>query len=115
MMARLESIARILVAGSLAAGCRASVSNDDAPGRPAPPGQVWVTPRQAADAAIRVEPVAPHVLDTVRTTGTVMVDDLRSGHVFAPVTGTVVEVLAQLGQQVRKGDPLAVVESPEIG
>jgi cobalt-zinc-cadmium efflux system membrane fusion protein len=53
--------------------------------------------------------------DTVVITGTVTLDDLRTGHVFSPVTGRVATILAQLGQRVKKGDPLATIESPDIG
>jgi cobalt-zinc-cadmium efflux system membrane fusion protein len=35
--------------------------------------------------------------------------------VFSPVTGRVVRIDAQLGERVRKGDPLAVLESPDVG
>ena len=53
--------------------------------------------------------------DTILTSGRVALDDLRSAHVFSPVTGRVVKISAQLGQHVRKGDVLAVIESPDIG
>jgi cobalt-zinc-cadmium efflux system membrane fusion protein len=35
--------------------------------------------------------------------------------VFSPVAGKAVKVLAQLGNHVKKGDPLVVIESPDIG
>src|SRR4029077_1045013 len=34
---------------------------------------------------------------------------------FSPVTGRVVRIVAQLGQRVKKGDALAVIESPDVG
>jgi cobalt-zinc-cadmium efflux system membrane fusion protein len=36
-------------------------------------------------------------------------------HVFSPVTGRVTRILAQPGQRVRRGAPLAVIESPDVG
>jgi cobalt-zinc-cadmium efflux system membrane fusion protein len=81
-----------------------------------PAGQVWLTPAQVADLKIDVAPVGEQIVDdTLLTTGTVNLDDLRSGHVFSPVTGRVVKIVAQLGQRVKKGDPLATIESPDIG
>jgi cobalt-zinc-cadmium efflux system membrane fusion protein len=53
--------------------------------------------------------------DAVVTSGHVSLDDLRSGHVFSPVSGRVVRIAAQLGQRVKKGEPLAVIESPDVG
>lgn len=82
----------------------------------APPGEVWLTPAQVADAKIRVEPIGERTVDdTIVTSGTVSLDDLRTGHVFSPVTGRVVSIFAGLGEHVKKGEALAVIESPDIG
>ena len=82
----------------------------------APPGQVWLTPAEMAEAKIEVAAVGEQVVeDSILTSGTVMLDDLRSGHVFSPVTGRVTKITAQLGQHVKKGEPLATIESPDIG
>jgi cobalt-zinc-cadmium efflux system membrane fusion protein len=68
------------------------------------------------DAKIQVADVGEQsVDDTILTSGTVTLDDQRTGHVFSPVTGRVVNISAQLGQHVKKGDSLAVIESPDIG
>jgi membrane fusion protein, heavy metal efflux system len=81
-----------------------------------PDGEVWLTPQQIIDAKIEVQPLNPRAVDdTILTSGTITLDDLRTGHVFSPVTGRVVTILGGLGQRVKKGDPLAVIESPDIG
>jgi cobalt-zinc-cadmium efflux system membrane fusion protein len=81
-----------------------------------PPGEVWLTPNQVVDAKIEVAAVGKQdVDDTILTAGTVTLDDLRTGHVFSPVTGRVVSIVAQLGQRVKKGDALATIESPDVG
>ncbi len=81
-----------------------------------PSGQVWLTPAEMVEGKITVAAVAEQVVDTtITTSGTVTLDDLRSGHVFSPVTGRVIKITAALGQQVKKGDPLATIESPDIG
>jgi membrane fusion protein, heavy metal efflux system len=84
---------------------------------PQPPdGEVWLTPAQVVDAKIEVEPLTTHsVDDTILTSGTISLDDMRTGHVFSPVTGRVVGIIGQLGQRVTKGAPLAIIESPDIG
>jgi cobalt-zinc-cadmium efflux system membrane fusion protein len=53
--------------------------------------------------------------DTVLASGKVAFDDQKVLHVFSPVTGKAIKVIAQLGDHVKKGDPLAVIESPDIG
>jgi cobalt-zinc-cadmium efflux system membrane fusion protein len=98
------------------AGCTHSQTPAPLPEAQPPAGEVWLTPQQVRDAKIEVQPLQMHdVDDTILTSGTVMLDDLRTGHVFSPVTGRVVSILAGLGQRVHKGDPLAVIESPDIG
>jgi cobalt-zinc-cadmium efflux system membrane fusion protein len=73
-------------------------------------------PQQIIDAKIEVQPLTPRAVDdTILTSGTITLDDLRTGHVFSPVTGRVITILGGLGQRVKKGDPLAVIESPDIG
>jgi cobalt-zinc-cadmium efflux system membrane fusion protein len=104
------------LAGMLAVSCHKSQAATESAGPQPPPGQVWLTPAQVKDAKIEVQPVTEHdVDDTILTSGRVTLDDSRSGHVFSPVTGRVVKINAELGQHVKKGDPLAVIESPDIG
>jgi cobalt-zinc-cadmium efflux system membrane fusion protein len=96
-------------------GCHASKATEPT-GTGVPPGQVWLTTAQVAEGKIEVAPVGEQdVDDTITTSGTVTLDDLRTGHVFTPVTGKVVRVTAQLGDRVKKGDMLASIESPDIG
>lgn len=87
-----------------------------APNPQLPPEQVWITPSEAAEQKIEVTTVAEQVIDdTLWTSGTIVLDDLRSAHVFSPVTGRVTKIMAQFGQRVKKGDSLATIESPDIG
>lgn len=80
------------------------------------PGQVWLDPDQVKEAKIVTQVVGEQVVDdTVVTSGTVTLDDERSGHVFSPVTGRVLKILAGFGEHVKRGDPLAIVESPDVG
>ncbi len=102
--------------GAPALGCHASSAAVGLAASPVPPGQVWLTPTEIAQSKIEVAPVAEQdVDDTVTTSGTVVLDDLRTGHVFSPVTGKVIRIDAKLGDRVKKGQVLAAIESPDIG
>jgi membrane fusion protein, heavy metal efflux system len=110
-----------LLFSPLALACLVACGNGKAPTvavpvpKP-PPDEVWLTPTQTKDAQIQVTDVTSEpVDDTILTSGTVTLDDLRTGHVYSPVTGRVVAISAQLGQRVKKGDSLALIESPDIG
>jgi cobalt-zinc-cadmium efflux system membrane fusion protein len=103
----------LLVSLCGAAGCH---QKEAAPPPEPPAGEVWLTPSQVKAAKIQVEPIKEHAVDdTILTSGTVSLEDTRTGHVFSPVTGRVISILAGLGHHVNKGDPLAVIESPDIG
>jgi cobalt-zinc-cadmium efflux system membrane fusion protein len=81
-----------------------------------PPGEVWIDPGQMKEAGIVVEPIEEQdVDDTILTSGRVTFADIDVGHVFSPVTGRVMKIIAQLGQHVKKGDPLALIQSPDVG
>ena len=55
------------------------------------------------------------VADAITLGGRLTFDDLRVTHVFSPVNGRVQRVLAGPGQRVRRGDPLAVLVSADLG
>jgi membrane fusion protein, heavy metal efflux system len=81
-----------------------------------PPGEVWLTREQAREANIVVQPAEARDFDeAIVTSGHVTFDDMRVAHVFSPVTGRVVSIAARLGQHVKRGAPLATLESPDIG
>jgi len=86
----------------------------EAPAAQPPENQVWLPPEQATGlrlAVIRNQDVQ----DTLRVGGRVTFDDLRISHVFSPVTGRVVKLLAGPGDRLQKGAPLALISSPDIG
>ena len=106
----------LIALAAMAASCHKSQAASEPAGPQPPAGEVWLTAQQVKDAKIEVQPVAEqNVDDTILASGRVTLEDLRSGHVFTPVTGRVVKISAQLGQRVKKGDPLATIESPDIG
>jgi cobalt-zinc-cadmium efflux system membrane fusion protein len=98
------------------AACHASGKKPLVEAARPPAGEVWLTPQQIAEGNVEVAPLETRdVEDAIFTSGTVSLDDLRTGHVFSPVTGRVVRIFAGLGQHVRKGEALAVIESPDVG
>jgi cobalt-zinc-cadmium efflux system membrane fusion protein len=106
-----------LFAVSLAALLPACRSAPASPAATQPPnGEVWLTEQQVADAHLNIEPVATHAVgNDVVTSGKVTFDDLRVAHVFSPVTGRVSRILADPGARLKKGSPLAAIQSPDVG
>jgi cobalt-zinc-cadmium efflux system membrane fusion protein len=97
-----------------AAGCGGRASNAAQPTPPA--GEAWLTPQQVKNANLVVAPATDQdVGGAVTASGKVTYDDLRVAHEFSPVTGRVVKIEAQPGQFVKKGQPLVVIESPDVG
>jgi cobalt-zinc-cadmium efflux system membrane fusion protein len=114
-MRSMKSLFTTLVA-LCAAGCISPLPAAQRAVGEAPPGEVWLTPQQVKDAQIQIEPAGDRpVGGVVRAAGRVTFDDLRVGHVFSPVTGRITKILAQPGQRVKKGQPLCVIQSPDLG
>jgi membrane fusion protein, heavy metal efflux system len=110
----LVALAPAVIAG--ATGCHKNSQASEAQGPQPPPGEAWLTPQQVKDAKIEFSPVADqNVDDTILTSGKVTFDDQKVAHIHSPVSGRVSKIDAQLGQRVKKGQPLAVIESPDIG
>ncbi|AKU96425.1 putative Co/Zn/Cd efflux system membrane fusion protein [Labilithrix luteola] len=96
------------------AGCNHKANALTTP--PGPLNEALLTQEQIKKMRIATAVVdLQDVDDTVLTTGKVAYDDQQVVHVFSPVAGKAVKVLAQLGNHVKKGDPLVVIESPDIG
>jgi cobalt-zinc-cadmium efflux system membrane fusion protein len=107
----------LLVAAQLlwtALGCRQSAHRQNAADPPV--SEIWLWQDQVTAAKLIVEPLALQpVGGLVVTSGRVTFDDLKVAHVMSPVTGRVSRIEAQPGQRVKKGDTLAVIESPDVG
>jgi len=81
-----------------------------------PPGQIWLSDAQMLEAKIKIEPLDEQdVDDVVVTSGKVTFDDVRVSHVFSPVSGRITRIDAKPGQRVKKGEVLAILESPDVG
>lgn len=78
-------------------------------------GDVWLTQNNIAAANLKTIVVRDNeIAESVTTQGRITFDDLFVAHVFSPVTGRVVKVVAQLGARVKKGETLAMLDSADV-
>ena len=91
-----------------------SPSAREAHGPVPPSGEVWLEPRQAEALHLEIVEARP-IHDTVLVGGKIAFDDLKVSHVFSPLAGRISRVLASPGERVKKGDPLAMIISPDAG
>ncbi|MFI5166326.1 MAG: efflux RND transporter periplasmic adaptor subunit [Thermoanaerobaculales bacterium] len=112
-MKRAMTIAALMVLVGLVA-CRGA-SDPRSTSQP-PAGETWIPEQQVAEAGIVATTLAEQEIGVELTLpGRLAFDDTRVAHVFSPVTGRVVRLVAAPGQRVRKGDALAVIESLDLG
>lgn len=113
-MRTLLSLLSVVLLALVTSACHSS-PKASAPATP-PAGEAWLPAQQAKEAGITFAPVGYEELGkTIAAAGRVTFDDRKVAHVFSPVTGRVIRFTAELGQQVTKGDPLAVIASPDLG
>jgi membrane fusion protein, heavy metal efflux system len=76
----------------------------------------FASPETAQKAGIQLAPVREQELTrTVTAPGTIVYDQTRLAHLSSRVPGTVWRVEKRVGQPVRKGDVLVVVEAADVG
>ena len=104
----------LAVAALAAAGYLSGCSTREEPQAvPAPAGNVKLTTAQRQHVRMyTVESSRFH--ETVETTGVVDFDNDQATSVLSPISGPVSRLFVSLGQQVKKGDPLAAVDSPDF-
>jgi cobalt-zinc-cadmium efflux system membrane fusion protein len=94
--------------------CKTPAAKTEPSGPPA--GEVWLTDAQVDEAKIKTQPLAEQdVDDVIVTSGKIAFEESRVSHVFSPVSGRITRVDAKTGQRVKKGDALAIIESPDVG
>ncbi len=116
-MRRIPSRPLLLIVAAVAFLYSVACGHAPAPPPPqAPADEAWLTPQQVAEARLEVAPLAEQeVGGVVVTSGRITFDDLRVAHVYSPVAGRISRIVAQPGQRVKKGAPLAVIQSPDVG
>jgi cobalt-zinc-cadmium efflux system membrane fusion protein len=105
-------LAMVLIAGAWLTGCSGK-ADETRPAAPADLGNVRLSVAQRGHIQIReVQSAVFH--RTIETTGVVDFDNDQATSVLAPFSGPVSRLLVSLGQQVKKGDALAAVDSPDF-
>jgi cobalt-zinc-cadmium efflux system membrane fusion protein len=108
-----RTLAVVLTLALIAAGAGCSSKPDDGAPAATTASNATLTPAQRQH--IRLYTVAPSSYrKTVDTSGVVDFDNDQATSVLAPFSGPVSKLLVVVGQHVAKGDPLALVESPDF-
>ena len=95
-----------------ALACQAPTTETKKP----PAGEIWLTSEQVSEAQLVVAATGEMLVrQDIICAGRVAFDDLRVSHVFSPVNGRISAIHASPGQKVRRGQPLATLESPDLG
>ena len=111
---KLVAIGSVVLVAASCSSCKHEASVFAAP--PAAPSEVLLTKDQIEQMKVTTQRVdLQDVDDTVLVAGKVAFTDQDVFHIFSPVTGKATKVNVQLGSRVKKGDVLAVLESPDIG
>lgn len=109
--------AAVLLAATAVAACGGGARrNDPGDSVTTSAGQVGTVELDTAQRSrVHVEKVAPQTYAaSVTTTGTVAFNGDRSTQVIAPISGPVARILVSPGARVERGQPLAVVSSPDF-
>lgn len=79
-------------------------------------GVITLSPEAIENAGIKTEAISLRPISVEYAfTGKVSVNETRLAHVGPRIPGRAVEVFANPGDYVKKGQPLAVIDSPELG
>ena len=108
----LAAVALVLAISVLMAGCSSPPASDPPPASTAA-SDVTLTAAQLRHIHLYTV-VSSQYRKTVQTTGTVDFDNDQATSVLAPFSGPVARLLVSPGDKVRKGQPLAVVDSPDF-
>ena len=112
---RALELSSVLLVAALSVHC-AKKSPDPKAEAPKGPPRVSLTAAAVSSAGIRVETVGLKAIDEILSlSGTLSYDENKVSRVAPRVGGHVVRILADFGEPVRAGQPLAEIDSPELG
>jgi len=116
-----KSIAVVLIAFPLmAVGCGSAHGGQtaDAPSSaaaPSKPAEATVDLSATQLAAIKIEPVGTYMFPVENeAVGNIDFDEDLSVQVFPPYQGTIIDTLAEIGNDVKKDQPLYSIKSPDL-
>jgi cobalt-zinc-cadmium efflux system membrane fusion protein len=105
--------ARWIFLAFLIAGCHHAIEPENAVKRP--DNEVWVTAQQIREAGITTDVVQERAIgNRLVATGRLAFSDARVSHIFSPVTGRLTKVRKGVGDSVKRGEALAIVQSPDL-
>lgn len=119
-----RTIVRLTLAGSIALavimgpGCSKAPTEtpSEQPAEAAGPSVVQLDAEQMAAAGIETVTVTRRLpLREVGLTGSTAYDETRTARIASRISGRVLRLLKDFGNTVRKGDPVVVLDSPELG
>ena len=112
-LAQVPVITFVLVAALMAlAGC-AGKNDDSAATASVTPTNITLTLEQRKNVGLHTV-VRTRFQRMVQATGSVDFDNDHATAVLAPISGPVSRLLVDIGDHVKKGDPLAIVDSPDF-
>ena len=110
---RARAVAAMVVATVMSfTGCSSKVDSNPEPSAETANNVTLTAAQQQNVHLYTVEP--SKFRKTIDTTGAVDFDNDQATSVLAPFSGPVSRLLVSLGDQVKKGDPLALVDSPDF-
>lgn len=96
------------------ASAMAADKNARVPAQPA--NQIVLTPGSPQLNSLKIEPVTEiPVPVTEPLNGKIVFDENRTARVYSPVAGRALNIQAQIGEAVKAGQPLLVMDSPDVG
>lgn len=96
------------------ASAMAADKNTRVPAQPA--NQIVLTPGSPQLNSLKIEPVTEiPVPVTEPLNGKIVFDENRTARVYSPVAGRALNIQAQIGEAVKAGQPLLVMDSPDVG
>ncbi len=113
--ALLSLLSSCLALGSFSACRRAAAASANAGGPRLDGDRISYSTDAPELAALAVAPAEPADAATVRATGRLAWDEDLTARVVSPVAGRVVRLLADVSTNVRKGQALALLQSPDLG
>ena len=122
LMKRLTSIAMLLVVCALAAGgyywmhLPPRVTAAERPAAKPDRENVQLTEAKMAEAAITIAAVEQHSMQPIRTVpGRIEYNETRHVAVKSPSDGLTHKIAVKVGERIKEGQLLAVVNSPDLG
>jgi cobalt-zinc-cadmium efflux system membrane fusion protein len=114
-----EALLGILVTLSLISfiSCnRGEADNEKERNEKPPSNLIQLDPKSTQSANLQIEEVSLKSLKNIlQVPGKIQFNENKLAHVGSRVPGRVVEVIANLGDKVKEGDSLAVIDSTELG